>query len=139
MQFLTFREQESNALKLKNEAKKAIQAYTLPDPKDEDANPNNLRIDGKGNRCYDFENPITIGDTVYKGLRNQRSVSYGIDVDAVRNFLDPEREGLDDAAKARAELLRKRVYKPTEEWYWDTDELYVLQQEGLISESSLTR
>lgn len=127
---------------LKEQARDQIKSYTLPDPDDEELNPNDVRIDENGHRYYDFEEPVEINGVRYKSIRNQRTVSASVDMDKVRGFFDSTYEGDPDPTVSRAErerraALKDRVYKPVTTWQWDFEELYRLNQEGLLSDNEI--
>jgi hypothetical protein len=142
---LLFLQQNSIAAaanKLKNTARDEIKSYTLPDEDKEELNPNNVRIDENGHRYYDFEEPVTIEGKTYTGLRNQRTVSSFVDMDKVREFFDGTWQGDPDATLSEAEQARRadlklRVYKPVTTWEYDFEELYRLNQQGLLTDAEI--
>lgn len=132
----------SSATKEKNKARDEIKAFTLPDPDNEKLNPNGVRIDENGHRYYDFEQIIEIDGNKYKGLCNQRNVSVDVDMDKVREFFEGTHEGdpdptLSQDEQVRRNTLKQRVYKPVTTWMWDFEELYRMNQQGLLSDEEL--
>lgn len=140
--FIFQRDIAQTANKAMKEARTGIQAFLLPDPENEELNPNSVRIDEKGHRYYDFDAPVEINGVRYKGLRFQRGVSANISLDKVREFFDCLHNGEPDPIWSKAERerraeLKKSVYKPVTTWEWDFEELYRLNQEGKLTDDEL--
>lgn len=142
---LSFLQQNSiaaAATKAKNAARDEIKAFTLPDEDNEELNPNEVRIDENGHRYYDFPEPVTIDGKTYKGLRNQRTVSAFVDEDKVREFFDGTYMGdpdptLSEAERTRRALMKQQVWKPVTTWEWDYEELYRLNQQGILTDDEI--
>lgn len=81
-------------------------------------------VDEKGSRFFYFQNPVNAGDKQFKGLKRERRASPTFDEDAARTVL--AEKGLLD-----------RVEKEVTETVFDQDEIYVLNQEGLITDDEL--
>lgn len=119
-QYLFYRDQAAEA----ERQKKA--AY---DPKKNPELRNYVLANGEltpeGHVDWLFEEPLTIGASTYLGLRNQMSPG--------EDLLDTER-----AEKLLVELgLRDQVIKPVTTEVAEWDELYVLNQKGLITDEQL--
>lgn len=78
-------------------------------------------VDEKGSLFLDVE-PITVGDQTFGTIKRERRVSVSLDEDATETLLDSK--GLLGRAQKTVVVL-------------DHDEIYVLQQEGLITEAEL--
>lgn len=87
----------------------------------------NGREDENGHRYLDFDHPLTIGDQTYKGIKAQRSnpTPY-IDLDAAANLLS------DKGPEFYDQVFKRKVVRE-----FDGDELYVLNQKGIISDEEL--
>jgi hypothetical protein len=75
--------------------------------------------DDRGSLVIEFDDPITIEGVTYTGIMNQRRASEYLDTDKVEKL-------------AVNKDLRERMVHMEE--VWDYDEIYVLYQEGLITE-----
>lgn len=124
-EFLFFRDDESEAKKKKETARNAIKEYFEKASK--------AREDENGHKYLDFDEPIQINGVRYKGLQNQRKVSSGIDVDLVEAWFD---NPANDPGYYR-QSLKERVFKPVTTIEFDQDELYVLNQEGILPDDVL--
>jgi hypothetical protein len=120
-QYLMYRDQEAAAKKLKDRANKAPGGGNLL--KDYVAEHGEENSDG--HLDFLFDEPLNIGGVRYRGLRNQKS------------------QGAPLLDEDRAEVLlknlnlRDRVAKEVTVVVWDWDELYVLNQQGLITDEQL--
>jgi hypothetical protein len=117
-QYLFYRDQEAQAKKLK------AAAY---DPRKQTALRDYVAANGEPNgdhRDWLFPEPFTIGTQTYLGLRNQASPS---------TFMDEEKAQELVVAKG----LRARVVKEVTTEVWDYDELYVLNQQGVITDDEI--
>ena len=92
-----------------DEAGKALKAYI-----DEHGEP-----DDRGSLVVEFEEPVTIDGVEYSGMMQQRRASEYLDTDKVEKL-------------AIEKDLRDRMVQMEE--VWDYAEIYVLYQEGLITE-----
>lgn len=122
--YLLYRDQEAAAKREKDKAtavpgdKKAnwLKDYVL-----EHGEPNGKDIE------WVFDDPLTIGDATYRGFKAQASEpSPELDEDAATELLETK------------ELLG-RVKKTIEVEVWDWDEIYVLNQQGLITDEELDK
>lgn len=120
-QYLFYRDEEARAKKAKDKAV-AVQgdrkANLLKDYIAEHGEPNGDHVD------WLFEQPLTIGDQTYLGMRNQASAS---------TFMDPDKAEELVVAKG----LRDKVFKIVEVEVADWDELYRLNQQGVISDDEI--
>jgi hypothetical protein len=119
--YLFYRDEEAKAKKAKERAVEVLgdkKRNLLKEYVDEHGTPN-----GKDYDWY-FPEPITIGDFTYQGLRNQASEKHLFDDDRAQTLL---------AAKGLTDRVRREV--TTVEW--DYDELYSLNQEGLLTDDEL--
>lgn len=82
--------------------------------------------DDKGHRVFEFQNPIVIGGQSMKGIKRERRVSVGLDEEKAAEIIT---EKGDDVVR--------RVYKEVVETVLDQEEIYVLHQEGVISEEEI--
>jgi hypothetical protein len=78
--------------------------------------------DEKGSFFLNLHTPVTVGDKTYRTLKNERRVSERLDEDAAEELLK---------SKGLLERCQKTVV------VFDPDELYVLNQEGLLSDEEL--
>lgn len=120
-QYLLYRDQEAAAKKLKDKATKAPGGGNLI----KDYIAENGEENSDGHVDFLFEEPLAIGSATYRGLRNQKT--------------QPAPLLVED----RAEVLLKelgllaRVAKEVTVTVWDWDELYVLNQQGKITDDQL--
>lgn len=117
-EFLYYRDDESTAKKQKEQARDAIKAYFESTTK--------AREDENGHKYFDFEEPIQINGVTYKGLQNQRKVTSSIDVGLVEAWLADQPSD-----------FRERVFREVTVTEFDQDELYVLNQEGILPDDVL--
>jgi hypothetical protein len=138
MTFLAQRDAATIATREKNKARDYVQEFTLPDPDNEELNPNEVRIDEDGHRYYDFDTPVTINGVEYRGLRNQRKISEYVDMSKVESWFSPVKdEEISVEELLRRKKLRDIVLKPVTTYEYDIDELYRLNQQGLLSDDEL--
>jgi hypothetical protein len=88
----------------------------------------NGREDENGHRYLDFDEPLTINDVTYSGIQAQRKVVATIDLEETERLLREK----DPTGK-----LYDRVFKRVVERRFDEDELFVLNQLGVISDDEL--
>lgn len=81
-------------------------------------------VDHKGSQYLDLPFPIPAGDNEYIRIKRERRVSVIADEEAAARIL-----------KARSEALYRRAFPPVPTL--DADELYVLLQEGHLTEEEM--
>lgn len=81
-------------------------------------------LDGRGHVFLDLPEQLTVGDTTYAAIKREKRVTRSVDQDRAW-----------DLAKARGVFERLFPLKPT----FDEQELYVLYEEGLITEQEIDR
>lgn len=82
--------------------------------------------DERGHREFRFTNPITIGGAAFVGIKRERRVSLGLDEDKASEIL-----------AEKGEDIVRRVFKEVTTTVLDQDEIYVLHQEGVLSEADI--
>lgn len=113
-QYLYYRDEEAKAKKAKPDSK-GLREYIAE----------NGELTPEGHIDFVFPEPVVIGEATYKGLRNQKTPG--------KNYIDEEKaQAL--AAKVKA---TNRLRTVVEVEVWDYDELYVLNQEGLVTDDQL--
>ncbi|MEW1922289.1 hypothetical protein [Streptomyces sp. NPDC088360] len=80
--------------------------------------------DHKGSQYIDLPFPIPVGDSEYVRIKRERRVSIVADLEAAERI-----------TKARGEHVWRRAFPPVPTL--DADELYVLLQEGALSEEDM--
>ncbi|WNI17596.1 hypothetical protein [Actinacidiphila sp. ITFR-21] len=80
--------------------------------------------DHKGSQYIDLPFPIPVGDTEYVRIKRERRVSIVADLEAAERI-----------TKARGETVYHRAFPPVPTL--DADELYVLLQEGALTEEDM--
>ena len=111
-QYLHYRDVEAEAKKAKPNSED-IKKYIA-----ENGEENGNHID------WLFPSPVTIGSATYRGLRNQGKPDTFMDEDKARELVE-------------AKNLRDKVVREVTTEVWDWDELYVLNQQGLISDDEI--
>jgi hypothetical protein len=114
--FVYNRYQESKVRHDKETARDAIKDYLMNDE--------NARIDEYGHRYLDLSAPIPDGDALVTAIRATRNVSASIDLDLAAILL-------------REKDLYDRVFKRVVTREFDENELYALNQQGLVSDEEL--
>lgn len=115
--FLFHKDEAAQAGAVRDDAKKQVRTYLESDADD-------VYEDEKKNRYVDFPAPVEINGVKYSGMKLQRNVTPTMDTDAAEELLDTKG-------------LTPRVRQVVETVVWDWDELYVLNQEGLITDTEL--
>jgi hypothetical protein len=124
-EFLFYRDTEAKATPIKNAARDLIKGWlTL---KDQLGRFPNGRVDENGHRYLDFDQPLVIGDVTYTGIQAQRKTSASIDLEAAEKLLR-EKGG---------EALYDVVFKRQVVREFDEDELFVLHQQGVLTDDEL--
>lgn len=80
--------------------------------------------DHKGSQYIDLPVPIPVGDSEYVRIKRERRVSIVADLDAAERI-----------TKAHGEQIYRRAFPPVPTL--DADELYVLLQEGALTEEDM--
>src|SRR5262249_39566942 len=115
-QYLFYRDQEANAKRLK------AAAY---DPKKQTALRDHVAQNGEenadGHVDWLFEEPLVVGEATYLGLRNQKKSDTFMDEEKAQELVE-------------SKGLRDKIVKQVTTEVWDWDELYVLNQKGVISD-----
>jgi hypothetical protein len=112
MQFLSLRHEEKVIKTRKDQLRDAIKKYMA----------DNSRVDERGNQYFGLGDTITVDGKEYNALKNERKVS---------TYLDEDR--LVELAEGKG--LRDRIIRTIE--VVDQDEVYVLNQEGLLTDEEL--
>jgi hypothetical protein len=120
--FLFSRDQQQNYTEKRTDARDMLLEWLLTRGTDDEG----CRTDDRGNRYYDFTEPLFIGGTAYAGLQAQRRVYSEIDIGATEHLL--RRLGTDPF---------DRVFRQVTIRQFDEDALYMLNQEGLVSDEDL--
>ncbi|MEV5265213.1 hypothetical protein [Streptomyces werraensis] len=81
-------------------------------------------VDHKGSQYLDLPFPVAAGENEYTRIKRERRVSIVADEEAATRIL-----------KAKSEALYRRAFPPVPTL--DADELYVLLQEGHLTESEM--
>lgn len=81
-------------------------------------------VDHKGSQFLDLPFPVPAGDTEYIRIKRERRVSVTADEEAAERIL-----------KGKGEALYRRAFPPVPTL--DADELYVLLQEGHLTETEM--
>jgi len=81
-------------------------------------------VDHKGSQYLDLPFPIPAGESEYTRIKRERRVSISADEEAAERIL-----------KAKGEALYRRAFPPVPTL--DPDELYVLLQEGHLTEAEM--
>ncbi|MDX3260722.1 hypothetical protein PV336_15995 [Streptomyces sp. MI02-2A] len=113
-QFLTLKFQEQQIVTRKNLLRDEVSAFV-----DETG-----EVDEKGSKFWKLPAPIEVNGQKFTEVKRERRVSTRLDVDAVETLVNEKG-------------LRDRVYKPVTEIRLDQDELYVLNQEGLLTDEEM--
>jgi hypothetical protein len=85
-----------------------------------------VTVNDAGSRAVEFDEPILVDGMKVTGLENVRRESSELDLDLVDDLLD-----------SLPEAVRKRVVKKVVEYVTDPNELFKLNQEGVISDEQL--
>jgi hypothetical protein len=140
VKFLNWRAKKDEAEKYRVNFRNTVHQYLVPDEDNEKIVPDDVRVDEDGHRHLEFKAPVEVNGVKYAGVVDQRRVSSYVDLEKVKAFFQPDeeaREELDDLERARRWSLQNRVYKPVDEYYWDLEHLYVMVQQGLLTEDEL--
>lgn len=87
----------------------------------------NGEVDDKGNRTLFFDEPLTIGDKTYTGVQAQRKEpAQFVDEDAAEALLKSKGQRYYDA------VFKRKVIRVFSE-----DDLYVLNQKGIVTDEEL--
>jgi hypothetical protein len=113
-QFLALKFQETQIVTRKNKLRDEISVYV----------DNIGEVDEKGSKFWTLPSPIEINGQKFTEVKRERRVSIGLDAEAADVLLT-------------AKGLRDRVFKPVTTEVLDQQELYVLNQEGLLSDEEL--
>lgn len=113
-QFLLLKFQETQVVTRKNYLRDEISAYV--DAAGE--------TDEKGNKFWKLPTPIEVNGQTFTEVKREKRTSIGLDEDAVDTLVNEKG-------------VRDRVYKEVTTTVLDQDELYVLNQEGVITDEEL--
>ena len=116
-QYLHWRDEEARARREKEKAG-GKQGQTIKDYIASHGEPNGDHLD------WLFDEPVTIGGETFLGMRRQASSDEYMDEELAQELV--ERKG-----------LRDRVVREVTVEVWDYDELYVLNQEGLVTNAEI--
>lgn len=89
-----------------------------------------VAINDNGSQILTFEEPLLVDGNKYLGLENRRTVKSELDLDLVDEWLSKQ-------PKAKQASLRARLYKKVVTEEFDPDELFAMQQQGLLTEDQL--
>ncbi len=119
--FLFSKDQQDNYTERRSSSRELLLARLLhPENTDE------FRLDDKGNRYYDFDDPIFIGGKAYSGLQAQRRVYSEIDLGGAEHLM-----------RRLGQELFDRVFRQVTIRQFSEDDLYLLNQEGVVSDAEL--
>lgn len=110
---------ETRAKRAKEQARDGLKAFLLEDSED-------MRLDENGHRYLDLETPIPDGDDLVLSIRAQRNVSSSIDLDKAAEVL-----------RAKSPAVYDRVFKRVVIRQFDENELYAVNQAGLVTDDEL--
>jgi hypothetical protein len=113
-QFLVLKFQETQVVTRKNHLRDEISAFV-------DANG---EVDEKGSKFWTLPAAIEVNGQKFTEVKREKRTSISLDEDAVENLVN-------------AKGIRDRVFKEVTTTVLDQDELYVLNQEGVISDEEL--
>jgi hypothetical protein len=113
-QFLVLKFQETQVVTRKNHLRDEISAFV-------DATG---ETDEKGSKFWKLPAPIEVNGQRFTEVKREKRTSVGLDEDAVETLVNEKG-------------IRDRVYKEVTTTVLDQDELYVLNQEGVISDEEL--
>jgi hypothetical protein len=113
-QFLSLKFQEAQIVTRKNKLRDEVSAFV-------DANG---ETDEKGSKFWKLPSVIEVNGQRFTEVKREKRVSISLDEDAVEELVN--RKG-----------IRDRVFKEITTTVLDQDELYVLNQEGLIDDAEL--
>jgi hypothetical protein len=113
-EFLVLKFQETQIVTRKNHLRDEISTFV-------DANG---ETDEKGSKFWRLPAPVDVNGQTFTEVKRERRVSVGLDEEATETLL-------------HTKGLKDRVFKEVTTTVLDQDELYVLQQEGLITEEEL--
>lgn len=122
--FLFYRDGAVTAGRLKDQARDSIKAWLTA--RDSDGKLVNGRADENGHRFYDLPQPLTINGVTYTAIQAQRKTSSSIDLDAAAELL-----------KAKGPGFYDQVFRPVEVREFSEDDLFILNQTGVISDTEL--
>lgn len=127
LEFVTYWRTATTAGRKRDAARDRIKAWF---DKGGDAE-HEVTVNDQGSLLVEFDDPIQLDGVTVTGLENVRKESSELDLDKVDAWLD----SVSDEATRKA--LAKRLYKPVTDYVFQQDQLYRLQQEGVISEELL--
>ncbi len=113
-QFLTLKFQETQIVTRKNKLRDEVSAFV--DQTGE--------VDEKGSKFWKLPTPIEVNGQKFTEVKRERRVSTSLDTEAVETLVN-------------SKGLRDRVFKQVTQEVLDQDELYVLNQEGLLTDDEL--
>lgn len=113
-QFLLLKFQEGQIVTRKNHLRDEISAYV----------DTNGQVDEKGSKFWDLPAPIEVNGQKFTSVKREKRTSIGLDADATEVLMT--QKGLKD-----------RVFKEVTTTVLDQEELYVLNQEGLLTDEEL--
>lgn len=116
-QYLSFRAQAANLDKVKDPLGKELKAHIAQSGE----------LDANGNVDLLFPEPLTIDGETFLGLRNQK----------IQPAPLVDEEKVDELLATLPPEIRERVVREVTITVRDDDELYVLNQEGLITDDQL--
>jgi hypothetical protein len=86
-----------------------------------------ISVNENGSQIVAFDEPVLVDGVRITGLENRRTVTSGLDLDRVDAWLE-------SLPKGKREELSRRLYREVTDTVFQPDELFKLQQEGVISE-----
>jgi hypothetical protein len=113
-QFLALKFQETQIVTRKNKLRDEISVYV----------DNVGEVDEKGSKFWTLPTPVEVNGQKFTEVKRERRVSVGLDEEAVE-------------ALVTSKGIRDRVFKQVTTEVLDQQELYVLNQEGLLSDDEL--
>lgn len=125
-EFINYRDTAAEAVKLKDKKRDILKGWlTMKNAAHKFVNG---RVDSDGHRYFDFAAPLTIGEYTYKAVVAQRKTSSYLDEDAAEVLL-----------KSKGDSSYDLVFKRKVVREFDGDELYVLNQKGVITDDELDK
>lgn len=89
-----------------------------------------ITVNDQGSLLVEFDEPVTLDGMTVTGLENVRKQTDRLDLDKVDAWLE-------SLPEAQRKELSGRLYKPVVDYVFQEDQLYRLQQEGVITEAGL--
>jgi hypothetical protein len=89
-----------------------------------------ITVNDNGSLIVEFEEPVAVDGVKVLGLENRRTETSELDLDAVDEWLE-------SLPEAQRKALSSRLYKRVVDHVFQPDELFKLNQEGVLSDEEL--